>query len=210
MIFCRANASQIRHIGALLVCFEAVAGLKVNLSKSPLVPVGSLDNVGQPAGLLGCGSGDVPLKYLGLPLGASFKLKAMWAGLEDLMSRRLAPWKSLYLSKGGRITLIKSTLSNMPTYTWRMVPLCVMWCLWRERNAQIFEDRELGLMELKKRVIQTLFSWRVLWLSPQVSTLAEFLDFCATFSSCFVGSFCILPVYMGCAPCAFNKLIYYI
>jgi hypothetical protein len=39
--------------------------------------------------------------------------------------------------------------------TWRMVPLCVMWCLWRERSARNFEDREIGLMELKKRVIQT-------------------------------------------------------
>ena len=67
--------------------------------------------------------------------------------------------------------------------TLRIVPLCVMWCLWRERNAQNFEDRELGLMELKKRVVQTLFSWRVMWHSLQVSTLAEFLDFCATFSS---------------------------
>jgi hypothetical protein len=42
--------------------------------------------------------------------------------------------------------------------TWRMVPLCVMWCIWRERNARNFEDRELGILELKKRVIQTLFS----------------------------------------------------
>jgi hypothetical protein len=74
--------------------------LKVNLSKLVLVPIGPLDNVGQLAGLLGCGPGEVPLKYLGLPLRASFKLKAMWAGLEDLMSRRLALWKMLYLSKG--------------------------------------------------------------------------------------------------------------
>jgi hypothetical protein len=116
LVFCGANASQIRHLGALLVCFEAAAGLKVNLSKSVLVPVGSVENVGQLAGLLGCGYGEVPLKYLGLPLGASFKLKTMWAGLEDMMVRRLAPWKRLYLSKGGRVTLIKSTLSNMPTY----------------------------------------------------------------------------------------------
>jgi hypothetical protein len=106
-----------------LVCFEAVAGLKVNLSKSALFPVGLVDNVGQLAGLLGCGSGEVPLKYLGLPLGASFKLKTMWAGLEDLMLRRLAPWKRLYLSKGGRVTLIKSTLSNMPTYMLSLFPI---------------------------------------------------------------------------------------
>jgi hypothetical protein len=82
------------------VCFEAVSGLKVNLSKSTLVLVGSLDDVDQLAGHLGCGTSDLPLKYLGLPLGASFKLKAMWRDLEDLMARRLAPWKRLYLSKG--------------------------------------------------------------------------------------------------------------
>jgi hypothetical protein len=37
-------------------------------------------DVGWLAGLLGCGTGNLPLKYLGLPLGASFKLKTMWAG----------------------------------------------------------------------------------------------------------------------------------
>jgi hypothetical protein len=123
LIFCGANDSQIRHIGALLVCFEAVAGLKVNLSKSALYSVGSSGNVGQLAGILGYGSGDLPLKYLGLPLGALFKLKTMWAGLEDLMSRRLAPWKRAYLSKGGRVTLLKSTLLNMPTYMLFLFPI---------------------------------------------------------------------------------------
>jgi hypothetical protein len=66
---------------------------------------------------LGCGTADLPLKYLGLPLGVSFKLKAIWRDLEDLMAWRLAPWKHSYLSKGGRVALIKSTLSNLPTDT---------------------------------------------------------------------------------------------
>jgi hypothetical protein len=88
-----------------------------------LVPVGSLDDVDQLAGQLGCGTTDLPLKYLGLPLGASFKLKAMWRDLEDLMARRLAPWKRLYLSKGGRVALIKSTLSNLPTYLLSLFPI---------------------------------------------------------------------------------------
>jgi hypothetical protein len=30
LVFCGANASQVRHIGALFVCFEAIFGLKVN------------------------------------------------------------------------------------------------------------------------------------------------------------------------------------
>jgi hypothetical protein len=85
LVFCGANDSQIRHVGALLVCFKTVTGLKVNLSKSTLVPVDLRGEVDQLAGVLGCGIGDLPLKYLGLPLGASFKFKAMWADLENLM-----------------------------------------------------------------------------------------------------------------------------
>jgi hypothetical protein len=123
LVFCGANASQIKHIGALLVCFEVVVGLKVNLTKSALVLVGTRGEVDQLAGLLGCGTGDLPLKYLGLPLWASYKLKAMWTDLEDLMLRRLAPWKRSYLSKGGRVTLIKSTLSNLPTYMLSLFPI---------------------------------------------------------------------------------------
>jgi hypothetical protein len=110
LVFCGANESQIRYVGALLVCFEAVTGLKVNLSKSALVLVGLRGEVDQLADVLGYGTGDLILKYLGLPLGASLKLKAMWAELEDLISRRLAPWKRLYLSKGARVTLIKTTI----------------------------------------------------------------------------------------------------
>jgi hypothetical protein len=91
LVFCVVDASQISYLGALLVCFEAVSGLKVNLTKSSLIPVGSLDDVDQLAGNLGCGTVDLPLKYLSLPLGASFKLKAIWRDLEDLMARRLAP-----------------------------------------------------------------------------------------------------------------------
>jgi hypothetical protein len=123
LVFCGADESQIRHIGALLVCFEAVSGLKVNLFKSDLIPVGSLDGVNQLAGLLGCGISSLPLRYLGLQLGASFKLKSMWMELEDLMARRLAPWKRMYLSKGGRVALIKSTLSNLPTYMLSLYPI---------------------------------------------------------------------------------------
>jgi hypothetical protein len=93
------------------------------LSKSALIPVGSVKDINQLAELLGCGISSMPLKYLGLQLGASFKLKTMWVELEDLMARRLAPWKMMYLSKGGRVALIKSTLSNLPTYMMSLYPI---------------------------------------------------------------------------------------
>ena len=55
-------------------------------------------------------------KYLGLPLGAKYKASSVWDGVEERFRKRLANWKRQYISKGGRLTLIRSTMSNMPTY----------------------------------------------------------------------------------------------
>jgi hypothetical protein len=41
----------------------------------------------------------------------------------EKLERRLAGWKRLYLSKGGRLTLIKNTLSNLPTYYLSFFPI---------------------------------------------------------------------------------------
>jgi hypothetical protein len=75
------------------------------------------------ARILGCGVSSLPLKYLGLPLGASLKTKSIWDDVVGKIERRLASWKQLYLSKGGRVTLIKNTLSNLPTYFLSRFPI---------------------------------------------------------------------------------------
>jgi hypothetical protein len=33
---------------------------------------------------------------------------------------------------------------------WKQVPLCVMWGLWPERNASLFEDVKLPILDLLK------------------------------------------------------------
>ena len=71
-----------------------------------LVPLGNVDNVDGLAGILGCGVSSLPLKYLGLPLGASYKATSIWDGVFEKIERRLASSKMIYLSKGGKVTLI--------------------------------------------------------------------------------------------------------
>jgi hypothetical protein len=116
LIFCGAQEEQIRHLRCILLCFEAASGLKINLEKSEIVPIGRVEEVERLANLLGCRVASLPMTYLGLQLGSSYKSKSIWNGVIEKMERRLAGWKRMYLSKGARLTLINSTLSNMPTY----------------------------------------------------------------------------------------------
>ena len=109
----------------ILASFEAVSGLHINLAKSKLVPVGEVTNMGELVALLGCSMSSLPMTYLGLPLGAKFKDRAIWNSILERMEQRLTCWKRLYLSKGGKITLIKSTLSSLPTYFLSLFPIPV-------------------------------------------------------------------------------------
>ena len=116
IIFCEARKEHLTHLGWILAWFEAASGLRINLAKSELIPIGEIEDIEEMAVELDCRVGSLPVKYLGLPLGARHKALTMWDGVEERMRRRLALWKRHYLSKGGRITLIKSTLANIPSY----------------------------------------------------------------------------------------------
>jgi hypothetical protein len=85
--------------------------------------VGNVDHVEGLAGILGCGLSSLPVKYLGLPLGASYKAKHVWDGVIEKIEGRLTSWKMMYLSNGGRVTLNKSILSNLLTYFMSLFPI---------------------------------------------------------------------------------------
>ena len=91
--------------------FKVVSGLRINLEKSELIPVGRVENMDDLAWDFGCRVGSLPSSYLGMPLGASFKSVTVWDGVEERFQRRLSMWKRQYLSKGGKVTLIRSTIA---------------------------------------------------------------------------------------------------
>jgi hypothetical protein len=123
LIFCDADVEQLRNLRCLFFCFEAASGLKINLSKSEIVPIGEVQDVGMLASVFGCRVVGLHMKYLGLPLGAHCKAITIWNGVLETTEKRLAGWKIGLLSKGGRLMLIKSTLSNIPTYLLSLFPI---------------------------------------------------------------------------------------
>ena len=123
LVFCDAESNHITALRGILSRFEEMSGLKINLGKSELVPVGDVPNPHELVEILGYRESALPLKYLGLPLGASFKDKMIRNPILEKMERRLAGWKRLYLSKGGKVILIKSTLSSLPMYFLSLFPI---------------------------------------------------------------------------------------
>jgi hypothetical protein len=61
---------------------------------------------------------------------------------------------------------------------WRMVPHCVIWCLWRERNARLFEDCESAMVDIKLLFFQTLYSWVNSVGILSINSITELIDHC--------------------------------
>ena len=59
----------------------------------------------------------------------------------------------------------------------RLVPHCLIWCIWHEKNARSFEGCEHSTLEVKSFFFQTLLEWSVT-LSHSCFSLPVLLDHC--------------------------------
>ncbi|RVW19481.1 hypothetical protein CK203_114085 [Vitis vinifera] len=84
---------QMAVLSWLLMWFEAISGLNITWKRAKFCRWEELR-------MLRCSS----------------QIGGWWDGVEERMRKRLALWKRQFISKGGRITLIRSTLASMPIY----------------------------------------------------------------------------------------------
>ena len=61
---------------------------------------------------------------------------------------------------------------------WRVVPHCLLWCIWKERNSRCFEDIERSIPDIKLLFFRTLLDWFSMWRNHPFSSILDFLDFC--------------------------------
>ena len=59
---------------------------------------------------------------------------------------------------------------------WNIAPLCLMWCLWRERNMRTFEDMESSDDQLLASFSGSLFDWFRAWGLTSSDSLPLFLS----------------------------------
>ena len=117
LIFCEAKLQHLSVFKGILLSFQGLSGLSVNYTKSALIVLGKDEEWAQrAASFLGCSIAQLPINYLGLPLGANMNRTSSWQGVIDKIQKRLRAWKGTSLSRAGRLTMIKVVLNCMPIY----------------------------------------------------------------------------------------------
>ena len=66
--------------------------------------------------MLNCKLGELPIKYLGIPVSDKVLSIGAFQGLPAKMVKRLDPWKGKFMTSGGKLILTNSCLSNLPMY----------------------------------------------------------------------------------------------
>jgi hypothetical protein len=75
---------------------------------------------------------------------------------------------------------------------WKMMSICLFWCLWRERNNRSFEDLESTLKEILSSFYLTLYFCITAYVRPLSFNSITFL---ARFSLSFRCFICIFSLY---------------
>ncbi|XP_049344987.1 uncharacterized protein LOC125809377 [Solanum verrucosum] len=92
---------------------KAVSRLLINWRKSCIFSIKEVPEIQNLATILGCRVEQLPMTYLGMPLGHNHKELEIWDDIIEKIEKKLANWKAQYISLVGRVTLIKD---SMPTY----------------------------------------------------------------------------------------------
>ena len=117
LIFLDPSEEYVINLKRILCCFQTCSGLKINFNKPSITGVGvSKEQLNRFSGFLDCSILPLPIKYLGLSLYFKRSSYNDWAPVLDKLFSRLDTWKARFLSFGGKLTLVNSILSVIPTY----------------------------------------------------------------------------------------------
>jgi hypothetical protein len=91
---------------------------------------------------------------------------------------------------------------------WEMIPSCLMWYFWMERNDRSFEDCERTMLELKSFFFNTLYYWAATLDYPILLGFHNFLTFFSLSSNVFLlYTSCIPGLHLLCFLMIFRLLI---
>ena len=117
LFLCPNNRDCLLNFRHLVDCFLVMSSLHINYGKIVLIffrcdEVWVEDIKVQ----LRYSKAQLAVRYLGIPLGTSPKRISTWQLVLDKIQKRLATWKAKFLSRAGRLVLIKYVFNNLSLY----------------------------------------------------------------------------------------------
>ncbi|XP_059316204.1 uncharacterized protein LOC132067084 [Lycium ferocissimum] len=117
LLFARGDESSIRLLHDKFSLFSEASGLKANLAKSQVYFGGVDDNTKATIlSILGYEIGELPFKYLGLPLSTKRLTILQCKPLVNKITARITTWMAKCLSYAGRLQFVKAMLFGVQAY----------------------------------------------------------------------------------------------
>ena len=115
--FLRGSVAAAHHVSSMMDIYSDFSGLRLNRAKSTAVGIGLPPEViAQISEILSTPIAFLPIRYLGIPLTAGRMRSADWQPVPTKINARLEGWQARLLSRGGRLVLLQSVLTAIPTY----------------------------------------------------------------------------------------------
>lgn len=117
LMFARGDVDSVQQLLRVFGKFGAASGLHANHLKSSIYFGGVKQDVRQEIlEISGMCEGNLPFRYLGIPLSTKKISVVQWQPLLQKILAKVTCWTARYLSYAGRLQLIKSVLFGMQTY----------------------------------------------------------------------------------------------
>jgi hypothetical protein len=91
ILFIEHDLEKARNLKLILAAFEQLSGLKINFHKSELFCFGDAQETATSyAELFGCGQGQFPIRYLGIPIHYRRLTIIKWKAVQERLQKRLS------------------------------------------------------------------------------------------------------------------------
>lgn len=189
LFFCKAGEKSCSALKDILLKYEQASGQKINVHKSSITFSRKASQLqkNKAKAALGIEKEGGVGKYLGLPEHFGRKKKDSFTSIVDRIRQRALSWSNRFLSGAGKMTLLKSVLTAMPSYAmscfqipaslckriqsaltrfwWDSSPLkkSMCWVSW-EKMTKSKQDGGLGFRDVKNfnSALLGKLGWRII------------------------------------------------
>lgn len=117
LVFTDGKVRSMESITEVFDQFAKSSGLKISMEKSTVYLAGVSEERRREMGMrYSIQLGQLPVRYLGLPLLTKRMTSSDYKPLLDLIRRRISSWTVRHLSMAGRLTLIQAVIVSVTNF----------------------------------------------------------------------------------------------